>query len=216
MDIQLCYCISAPQAPQGFPGPYQGRALARQRKQSTFPIQFEGLVYGRAGMLRPGNAACLLACWSTPHTCYLPRRGARLRAHRTRARGVCGHSLVQHAGGVFVAMFSGAGGGLRAGPTCSAWWLPPEATSGFCLHWRAGARPTACYKLADVAYAFETLQTDRHLADYDTITPISLGTAQASVPTARRVIAGWRAIRGTDDAMVFLTALPMHGNWGKN
>jgi len=70
--------------------------------------------------------------------------------------------------------------------------------------------------LTAVADAFETLQTDRHLADYDTTNPISLGSAQASVLTARRAIAAWQTIRGTDDAKIFLTALPMHGNWQKN
>ena len=45
---------------------------------------------------------------------------------------------------------------------------------------------------ADMAYAFETLPTDQHLADYDTITPIGLGTAQASYDSA----AGDRGVAG--------------------
>ncbi len=64
-----------------------------------------------------------------------------------------------------------------------------------------------------LASAFCNLQLSRHVADYDTSNAIGLGVAQTSVVSARAVILGWQSVRNTDDAKIFLTALPMHRNW---
>ena len=66
-----------------------------------------------------------------------------------------------------------------------------------------------------IAKAFVDLQEARHLADYDLGSPHDRASVLLSVEQAREAITSWRAVRGTDEAHVFLTALLLGDRWSR-
>ena len=76
-----------------------------------------------------------------------------------------------------------------------------------------GTPPTQ--RLRDVATEFVWLQEQRHRADYDAGATVGVASAQAVVDRARALFTNWHAVRGTQEANVFLVALLVYENLEK-
>ena len=71
-------------------------------------------------------------------------------------------------------------------------------------------------ELLNIARAFRELQTRRHQADYVLDSPISAEEAELSVTTAAHTLLDWQAVRVTNNAKAFLTALLLHRHWKRD
>ncbi len=68
-------------------------------------------------------------------------------------------------------------------------------------------------RLTSVADSFVELQEQRHKADYDVTDRFDRARAQNAVARARSLIADWNAVRNSDNARVFLSALLFGNTW---
>jgi hypothetical protein len=70
-------------------------------------------------------------------------------------------------------------------------------------------------ELKDVAAAVIDLQELRHKADYDLTETFERLEVLAAIAKVEMAMNSWLAIKSTDNARVFLSALLLHSKWNK-
>jgi hypothetical protein len=66
---------------------------------------------------------------------------------------------------------------------------------------------------ATIADAFVELQEARHTADYDVLDNFTKADVLAKIALVDQAFLGWRRVRGTPNANVFLAALLLQRQW---
>jgi hypothetical protein len=89
-----------------------------------------------------------------------------------------------------------------------------------CQSWSTTKMPPGCTtpiesQLKAVAEAFVDLQQLRHDADYDLAKFFDRISVLPEIRKVENAIGGWKAIKKSDNAKLFLSALLLHGKWNK-